>query len=246
MKKTNINMKQHLPIDLVSVNCLTPEESIKALAYCNKFFTFNRTILFTSESISKSNCEIVKINKFKTIDDYSDFMLKIGNFTTSDHVLIIQDDGHIINSERWDNKFLEYDYIGAPWPKDYRWRKRWNKKIYNNASKNAKKNRVGNGGFSLRSRKFLDYSMQFGSCKGIAEDVFLCLVNYEIAMENDIKFAPFDLAYYFSAEVPLIGKKLTQEGKNLPIDVTKHFGWHGKRFTNSEILLDLKNSTGEL
>ena len=34
-------------------------------------------------------------------------------------------------------RFFDYDYIGAPWPNNF-------------------VNRVGNGGFSLRSKKFLE------------------------------------------------------------------------------------------
>ena len=59
-------MKKHLPIDLVSANCLSPEESLKALDYCNKSFSFNRTILFTSEKNISSDYETVSIDKFES------------------------------------------------------------------------------------------------------------------------------------------------------------------------------------
>ena len=239
-------MKQHLPIDLVSANCLSPEESLKALDYCNKSFSFNRTILFTSEKNINSDYEIVSIDKFQNIQDYSNFMLRIGNYTSSDHILVVQDDGHIVNPLNWDEKFLEYDYIGAPWPTTAKWRKRWKNKNVSNASKVVKKNRVGNGGFSLRSRKFLDYSAKFDSCNGIAEDVFLCLENYTTAIDSNIKFAPFDVAFKFSAEVPLKGRRLNKENANIYFDKSAHFGWHGKRFLNYEELLNLKNQKGNI
>jgi len=239
-------MKKHLPIDLVSANCLSPEESLKALDYCNKFFSFNRTILFTSEKNISSDYETVSIDKFESIHDYSNFMLKIGNYTSSSHVLVVQDDGHIVNPINWDEKFLEYDYIGAPWPTSSKWRKRWNRNNLSNAGRFVKKNRVGNGGFSLRSRKFLDYSAKFDNCNGIAEDVFLCLENYLTAIDNNIKFAPFDIAFKFSAEVPLKGRRLNKENKNVYFDKSSHFGWHGKRFMNYEELLNLKNQNGDI
>ena len=133
-------------------------------------------------------------------------------------------------------------YIGAPWPTAYSWRKRWSDKKYQNAAKNSKINRVGNGGFSLRSKKFLKYASNFESCNGIAEDVFLCLVNYEKAIENDIRFAPFEIAFKFSYEVPLKGRKMKKEAKDQFLDKSKHFGWHGKRFINSDELINLKDS----
>lgn len=47
-----------------------------------------------------------------------------------DYNLIIQDDGFAVNADAWTDEFLQYDYIGACWGED-----------------------VGNGGFSLRSKK---------------------------------------------------------------------------------------------
>ena len=34
---------------------------------------------------------------------------------------------------------------------------------------------------------------------------------------------------------------LQKEGKNQNYDFENHFGWHGKRFLNSDKLLNLKN-----
>ena len=43
--------------------------------------------------------------------------------------------------------------------------------------------------------------------------MFLCLVNYEEAINNKIKFAPFEIALKFSYEVPLGGFKKNKEKK---------------------------------
>ena len=141
------------------------------------------------------------------------------------------------NLKKWTNEFLAYDYIGAPWPGQYTWRKRWKNETYQKAYINSKKNRVGNGGFSLRSRKFLNFSSAFNSTNGIPEDVFLCLINYESAKKNGIKFPSAEIAYNFSCEVPLGGFNLSKEIKNHHLDINQHFGWHGKRFLNSDKLI---------
>ena len=234
--------KTKLPIDIVSINCLTPGESIKALDYSCGSFSFKNSFLFTDKKIESSDHKVIKIKKFEDLDDYSNFILTLGDYVSSDHVLIVQDDGYIINPNLWKDEFLSYDYIGAPWPTTYTWRKRWSEKRYSNASRNAKRNRVGNGGFSLRSKKFLNYASTFDSCNGIAEDVFLCLVNYEKALDYDIKFAPFETALKFSYEVPLKGKKMNKEDKVQLLNDQNHFGWHGKRFENSDYLINLKNN----
>ena len=114
--------------------------------------------------------------------------------------------------------------------------------FYLNAYKYSKINRVGNGGFSLRSKKFLKFSKQFKSTNQIPEDVFLCLLKYQESQQFDIKFAPFEIAYEFSLEVPLRGFKLKKELKKGSIDINNHFGFHGRRFKNSEYLIDLKNN----
>jgi hypothetical protein len=57
----------------------------------------------------------------------------------TDHNLIIHPDGFAVNPDAWTDEFLDYDYIGAPWV----W---WASEGEN----------IGNGGFSLRSRKLYD------------------------------------------------------------------------------------------
>tara|TARA_Y100000389_G_C17389898_1_gene479256 strand:+ start:514 stop:1239 length:726 start_codon:yes stop_codon:yes gene_type:complete len=235
------NKKIKIPADIVSINCLSPHESLKALDYSTKNLTFNNSILFTSENVKSDIHKIIKIEKFNNLEDYSDFTLSLNSYISSNHVLIIQDDGHVVNPYQWKEEFLNYDYIGAPWPTENKWRKRWAKDGYQNAYDNVLNNRVGNGGFSLRSKKFLNYSSKFKTCNGIAEDTFLCLVNYEEAIKDEIKFAPFELAMQFSYEVPLKGRKLNKEDKSQELNTDNHFGWHGKRFLNSKELLNLKN-----
>ncbi len=82
---------------------------------------------------------------------YSKFMLQdLYKFVDTKFCLVIQSDGFVINPNLWTNQFLEYDYIGAPWPNEI--------SVYN-ASINKidlAKNRVGNGGFSLRSKRLLE------------------------------------------------------------------------------------------
>ena len=32
------------------------------------------------------------------------------------HCLLIQSDGFVLFPDKWDDSWLDYDYIGAPWP----------------------------------------------------------------------------------------------------------------------------------
>ena len=231
-------------IDLITINTVNPKGGVRALEYSQKYFKFNRTILFSHKNPANNKFEFIETPKFIDLTDYSNFILRLKNIINSDYILIVQEDGFIINPNNWDDKFLDYDYIGAPWPTSRKWLRRWDnfgKDVSSKISKNIKHNNVGNGGFSLRSRKFLEYSSIFDDCMGLSEDIFLSLYNFDIAKEYGIKFAPKRDALKFSSETPL-GKILyNREKKNGVIDVNKHFGWHGKKFKNSEALINLKS-----
>ena len=54
------------------------------------------------------------------VKDYNDYnyywIYKIGSHIETSHCLLIQSDGFVIFPHQWDDTWLEYDYIGAPWP----------------------------------------------------------------------------------------------------------------------------------
>lgn len=128
---------------------------------------------------------------------YSKFVLQeLYKYIKTDYVLMVQWDGWIINKNAWTNQFLDYDYIGAVWP--------WHPEGL----------RVGNGGFSLRSKKLLeltaDHKFQYSDKN---EDDLICHLNRDFLVSNGIKFAPENLARQFSFE---------REITNL-----ETFGFHG-------------------
>ena len=135
-------------------------------------------------------------------------------FETS-HCLIVQADSFVVDSNFWKDEFLEFDYIGAP----------WSEKVYvnSNFTLNMEKNRVGNGGFSLRSRKLANATkkINFSSLKFPInnEDVIICHYLYEQMINDGIKFASPKLASEFSIE-----NINNLYGQN----VNSVFGFHGK------------------
>jgi hypothetical protein len=140
-------------------------------------------------SFEQENLEVHKIESM-TGRDYNQFCIKnLHEYIDTDFALVFQTDGFIVNPDKWDDNFLNYDYIGAPWP-------------------DAQKSRVGNGGFSLRSQKFLntvknlDYIDNIGLSGGTCtpEDHLICRHYYEKLVASDIKFAPLDVAIKFSFE----------------------------------------------
>lgn len=136
----------------------------------------------------------------KSKEDYSRFMMKeLNNYITTSHVLVIQHDGYVLNWKSWDNDWLQYDYIGATW---------WYKDNMN----------VGNGGFSLRSKK-LQHILATNDIDFIhPEDHHICRT-YRRSLEDNfgIKFAPEEVANLFAIE-----------GHNTPDNAYNgQFGFHG-------------------
>ena len=131
------------------------------------------------------------------------------------HCLFVQADSFVVNYKLWKDEFLKYDYIGAPWSDEL--------VINENLVLNVKKNPVGNGGFSLRSRKLLQTTakIDYDSLKFPlkSEDVVVCHYLYDKMIEEGIKFAPPKLASQFSIE-----NVNNLYGQNLD----SVFGFHGK------------------
>lgn len=226
-----------LDIDLVTVNTVNPEIAIKAMDYSCKEIEFNNSYIFTNKPIETKNHQVIKIDKLNSLDEYSNFLLSFGNFKfKSEYILVIQDDGFVINPERWNDNFFNFDYIGAPWPLPVNINTLSDKQQV--VEKAKLKNRVGNGGFSLRSRKFLNYSTHFNSCNGWPEDVFLTAINYEVAIQSNIKFPSAKLAYKFSTETPLYGKNKDKFLDYRYLTKIKSFGFHGKFHSKILKLID--------
>jgi hypothetical protein len=143
---------------------------------------FGAVKLLTHAQISYPGIETVSIERLDTIEAYSAFVFKkLWKYVSTDHVLIIQWDGFVLNPHLWDNEFLQYDYIGAPWWYDSR--------------------NVGNGGFSLRSKKLLLALMDPVYTLTHPEDDKICReYGHDLEMMHDIRFAPEELAAKFSFE----------------------------------------------
>ena len=176
-------------------------ENIRFSSY--KFFTDDLADIKVSrfKNLSEINLEIVNIPTIKSKNEYSKFCLvDLNEYISKEFILTIQHDGYIINPDCWTDEFLNFDYIGAPWP---------NKEF---------KNRVGNGGFSLRSKKFLnaceslfkDYPnipIKYNHQDYLHEDFLACNVYYDEMIEKGIKFANVETASLFSIEHPILEMK---------------------------------------
>lgn len=117
-------------------------------------------------------------------------------YIDTEFAMFVHGDGFVVNPDAWQDEFLAYDFIGAPWPlpqDDYSYR-----------TPSAELVRVGNS-VSIRSKKLLRLPSEMGlpwkSYYGNTnEDGFLCVHNRERLINEGIRFAPLDVAKYFSRE----------------------------------------------
>ena len=126
----------------VSLLCLDtrhPDLAFKAMQRCLDRARFREAVLLTRDGYGSPDPRITAraVPTLRNVAEYSHFMVKsLGPYFSGSHVLIMQWDSFIVDPQAWDAAFLDYDYIGAPWP--------------------HRSQPVGNGGFSLRSRRLID------------------------------------------------------------------------------------------
>ena len=114
-----MNKKVLLPdITLIAVTSVNIDQTQVALSISSENIEFSSIKLLspTSPNHKISNIEYVTIPKIDFLG-YSRFMIKdLYKYFTTKFCLIIQADGFVVDPNFWKNEFLNYDYIGAPWP----------------------------------------------------------------------------------------------------------------------------------
>lgn len=197
-------------VTLVCVSSVKLRRSLAALAISSSRVRFGRSILITHADIGwiPKGIEVVGIKPLMTIDDYNKFILySLWAYVETSHCLVVQADGYVLNADCWSDDFLQYDYIGAPWP------------IRDDAYIDpfGSHQQVGNGGFSLRSKKLLSvptnvdvpWEVNRGSFfqhmnAGLySEDGNICVHNRYLFEANGCQFAPVEVAGRFSRELPV-------------------------------------------
>ena len=149
-------------VTLIAATSVALEATLSALRKSMQHLSFAKVILFSDhmpEGSDISGINWQQIGPLKSSQDYSRFMLRqLHGYIDTSHVLCVQWDGYVLDPNGWCNSFLEHDYIGAPWPQ------------FDDAYT------VGNGGFSLRSRRLLQACTKLNAETEQGEDVTICRV----------------------------------------------------------------------
>lgn len=129
-----------------------------ALHACTSRFDFQAVHVFTDAHQYWPQYQVAQIPKITSIEDYNQLVLgQLPQVCQQEFCLVVQFDGFILDADKFSDDFFQFDYIGAVWP-DYPYM------------------RVGNGGFSWRSKKLMEAvaSLSHLRAPGEAEDLFIC------------------------------------------------------------------------
>jgi len=173
-------------VTLLCVDTRTPALAIAAMQRCLAQVRFADALLLTEPSqiaVAPPGIGLRQV-AVDSIAAYSQLMLRgLLPHVHSSHVLVVQWDGFVLDATQWNQAFLQFDYIGAP--------------LRGEPASRA----VGNGGFSLRSRKLLQALLDPAMTMGHPEDLCICHENRErLERDHGLRFAPLELAARFSYE----------------------------------------------
>ena len=207
-------MRNNLPdVTLLAISSIQIPATINALALCASMMDFGAIKLLSHEKpedlptfITYENCS--RITSSRDFDFYA--FEELGKHVQTSHMLMVQYHAWILRPELWRDEWLEYDFIGAPW---------YEAPEFISLS-TGEMVRVGNGGFSLRSKKLLDMPKKLGihtiSDRGYTNDDGLINSYYrKLFLENGIHYPDVHVASVFSHENDI------PENKGIPT-----FGFH--------------------
>lgn len=193
--------KLKLPnVTLAAMTSVNLYETICALKYSMQGIEFGDVMLITHRRplFLPKGIHYRHTSRLKDIDAFNYKMVyELADYIDTEFVLLVHYDGFVVHPESWREEFLDYDYIGSPWPlprNDYAYR-----------DSKGEICRVGNS-VSIRSKRLLEFPRQANlkwekmEDDNYNEDTFLCCKYKNVIEDAGMKFAPIEVAKYFGHE----------------------------------------------
>lgn len=172
--------------------------SVTLIALTSKDYESHKAAMDrASQGINWGARKIIMDYSLKSIDDWNRAIVyELHQYVQTPHAFLFHADGYPINPDCWDPKWLELDYIGAPWPLP--------KDNFSYLDDLGRLQRVGNS-VSLRSKKLLEaptrLNLPWRSYYGYTnEDGFLSCHNRSILESYGCRWASLEEACRFSKE----------------------------------------------
>lgn len=172
-------------VTLCAATSVNLEATVAAIQASIEQVRFGDVILFSDAKPRRlpEGARFVPIPRLRSGADYSNFLLRqLAEHVRTDHCLIVQWDGFVLDAAQWKQAFLDYDYIGAHWPQ------------FDDGHD------IGNGGFSLRSRRLLEACRSAEFIASHPEDVAICRTNRALLERLGMRFADRQTASRFAFE----------------------------------------------
>lgn len=184
-------------VTLTVVTSVKIEQNIEAMLRSMNGINYG-AVKFFSHEFPKSLPNTVEFVEIPKIDyvGFSRFTFhELWKHIDTDFSLLVHHDGWVTSPENWEDRFLNFDYIAAPWP--------WSEDSY--ITDYGEHVRVGNGGVCIRSKKLLkmpsDLGLELEQRQGFYnDDGNYCVYHRKTFLENGIRYAPIELAAKFSRE----------------------------------------------
>lgn len=186
----------------------------KALKESSRGITWGKVLLLSPENDSISwgnrtdetefghltimNRQVEPIN---SIDDWNyKIIYELPKYIETKFAMLIHADGYVIHPELWNPDWLNYDYVGAPWPLpqdecSYRDEEGGIQRVGNSVSLRSKS--LMNAIAKQPEEKFWAIKEKFGNCN---EDGWVCCHNRKWLERVGYKFPSLETAKHFSKE----------------------------------------------
>lgn len=203
--KTKTEKLQLPQVTLVAMTSVNVKATIQAMEYSMRGIDFGDAVLITHKKpfgLPKT-IRYSHTSKLTNIDDFNYKMVyELGDHIKTDYALIVHADGFVVHPEMWRDEFLDYDYIGAPWPLPKEGDTTTYRDIYGNIC------RVGNSA-GIRSKRLMDFPKKanvpwegeyaYGKM-WFYEDGFVCCKIRHLLEAEGMRIAPLEVAKYYSHE----------------------------------------------
>lgn len=170
-------------ITLVCYDVRANDLAAQAVKYVTAQVDFADVLLFSNHSLNVSGIATIPVDGADGPMAAAQFMwYEAPKYVRTSHYLNMEWDSGILSLDCWTEKFLNYDFIGAPWP--------WH----------PVERRVGNGGWSLRSKKMMEFLQKRSVSVQTPEDVALSVTYRPLLESLGFMWAPLELADIWSFE----------------------------------------------
>ncbi len=153
---------------------------------------------YSQKEIEFGAVKYIQLGEIKDIDSWSRAAIyELPKYVETEYCLLIHENGFVVNPQSWNPEWLNYDFIGSPWPLPQ------DSISYRDEEGNIV--RVGNS-VSIRSKKLLDlaatreWKPYYGYYN---EDGFITCHNRRWLEKNGCTFAPLESAKHFGRELDI-------------------------------------------